>query len=57
MRRTTVSVGDEVFDGLVAVARRRGIKLAEVIREALAAYVSRKSAEDRLTDTIPQPWL
>jgi len=42
MKRTTVFVEDEVLDALQAVARRRGIPLAQVTREALAAYVARQ---------------
>jgi hypothetical protein len=40
MRRTTVFVEDVVLDALRAIARRRGVPLAEVTREALSAYVS-----------------
>lgn len=40
MKRTTVFAEDEVLDALLAMARRRGITLAEITREALAAYVS-----------------
>jgi dephospho-CoA kinase len=39
MRRTTVFAEDSVLDALRAIARRRGITLAEVTREALSAYV------------------
>ncbi|HSB81531.1 MAG TPA: ribbon-helix-helix protein, CopG family [Candidatus Methylomirabilis sp.] len=42
MRRTTVFVEDKVLDALRAIARRRGITLAEVTREALSAYVSKR---------------
>ena len=42
MRRTTVFADDEVLDALLAMARRRGITLAQITREALAAYVSRQ---------------
>ncbi len=41
MRRTTVFADDSVLDALRAIARRRGITLAEVTREALSAYVSK----------------
>jgi hypothetical protein len=41
MKRTTVFADDEVVGALQAIARRRGITLSEVTREALAAYVSR----------------
>jgi hypothetical protein len=44
MKRTTVFVEDRVFDGLRAIARRRGITLAEVTREALSAYVSKHAS-------------
>jgi len=40
MRRTTVFVEDEVLDALQGMARRRGISMAQVTREALAAYVA-----------------
>ena len=42
MRRTTVFAEDTVLDALRAIARRRGITLAEVTREALSAYVSKR---------------
>ncbi len=45
MRRTTVFADDEVLDALQAMARRRGITLAEITREALAAYVSRRQGK------------
>jgi hypothetical protein len=35
------AVEDRVLDGFRAIARRRGITLAEVTREALSAYVSK----------------
>ncbi len=41
MRRTTVFADDEVLGALQAIARRRGVTLSEITREALAAYVSR----------------
>ena len=41
MKRTTVFAEEEVLSALRAIARRRGITLAEVTREALAAYLSR----------------
>lgn len=41
MRRTTVFAEDKVLDALRAIARRRGITLAEVTREALSSYVSK----------------
>ncbi len=41
MKRTTVFADDEVLGALQAIARRRGVTLSEVTREALAAYVSR----------------
>lgn len=50
MRRTTVFADDDVLDALLAIARRRGVTLAEVTREALAAYVSRhRGGRRRLT--------
>lgn len=42
MRRTTVFADDAVLDALRSIARRRGITLAEVTREALSAYVSKR---------------
>jgi len=45
MRRMTVFADDEVLDTLVAMARQRGITLAEIAREALAAYVSRRQGK------------
>jgi ribbon-helix-helix CopG family protein len=42
MRRTTVFAEEKVLDALRAIARRRGITLAEVTREALSAYVSKR---------------
>ncbi len=47
MRRTTIFADDEVLDALSAMARRRGITLAEITREALAAYVSRQQSKRR----------
>jgi len=47
MRRTTVFADDEVLDSLLAMARRRGITLAEITREALTAYVSRQRGKRR----------
>ena len=41
MKRTTIFVEDNVLDALQAAARRRGVSLAQVTREALAAYVGR----------------
>ena len=41
MRRMTVFADDEVFGALQVIARRRGVTLSEVTREALAAYVAR----------------
>ena len=42
MKRTTVFVDDEVIGALQTIARRRGVPLAEIAREALGAYVSRQ---------------
>jgi hypothetical protein len=42
MRRTTIFADDDVLDALSAIARRRGTTLAEVTREALTAYVTRR---------------
>jgi len=42
MKRTTVFVDDEVIGALQTIARRRGVPLAEITREALGAYVSRQ---------------
>jgi predicted transcriptional regulator len=42
MKRTTVFVDDEVIGALQTIARRRGVPLAEITREALGAYVSRR---------------
>lgn len=47
MKRTTVFAEEEVLDALLAIARRRGTTLAEVTREALAAYVSRQRRKRR----------
>jgi predicted transcriptional regulator len=47
MRRTTVFADDEVLDALLAMARRRGVTLAQITREALAAYVSRHHGKRR----------
>lgn len=47
MRRTTVFVEDEVLEALHAMARRRGVLLAEVTREALAAYVVQQRGKRR----------
>ena len=41
MKRTTVFAENTVLDALRAIARRRGITLAEVTREALTAHVSK----------------
>ncbi len=41
MKRTTIFADDEVLGALQAIARRRGVTLSEVTREALAVYVSR----------------
>lgn len=41
MRRTTVFAEESVLNALRAIARRRGITLADVTREALSAYVSK----------------
>lgn len=40
MKRTTIFVEDNVLDALQAMARRRGVSLAHVTREALAAYIA-----------------
>jgi anti-sigma-K factor RskA len=42
MKRTTVFADDEVIGALQAIARRRGVTLSEITREALAAYVTRQ---------------
>ena len=42
LKRTTVSVDEEVIGALQAIARRRGVPLAEIAREAMGAYVSRQ---------------
>ena len=47
MRRTTIFAEDAVLDALLAIARRRGVPLAQVTREALAAYVARQRARRR----------
>jgi hypothetical protein len=47
MKRTTVFAEDEVLDALAAMARQRGISLAEITREALSAYVSRKRGKKK----------
>ncbi len=47
MKRVTVSVNDETLDTFAAMARRRGVTLAEITREALAAYVSGQSRHRR----------
>jgi hypothetical protein len=41
MKRTTVFAEDTLLDALRAIARRRGVTLAEVTRDALSAYVSK----------------
>ena len=46
MRRTTVFADDEVLGALQAIARRRGVTLSEVTREALATYVARSGRKD-----------
>jgi hypothetical protein len=38
---------EEVLDTLAAMARRRGISLAEITREALGAYVSRTQGKKK----------
>ena len=45
MRRTTIFADDALLDALQAIARRRGTSLAEVARDALAAYVARQHAK------------
>jgi hypothetical protein len=47
MRRTTVFVEDDVLDGLRAMARRRGISLAQITREGLATYVALRQGKRR----------
>jgi hypothetical protein len=47
MRRTTVFVDDQVLDTLQAIARQRGVSLAEVTREALGDYVARHRGKRR----------
>ncbi len=42
MRWLTILGEDAVLNALQAIARRRGVPLAEVTREALAAYVDRQ---------------
>lgn len=39
MRRTSITLPDDVEDRLRREARRRGASIAEVVREAIAAYL------------------
>ena len=42
MKRTTIFADDEVIGALQAIARRRGVTLSDITREALTAYVTRQ---------------
>ena len=39
MRRTTVTLPDELVEALVRAARRRNVSASEIIRRALAGYL------------------
>ena len=52
MKRTTVFAENTILDALRAIARRRGITLAEVTREALTAYVSKHRGERKSLSII-----
>ena len=52
MKRTTVFVEDAALDALRAIARRRGITLAEVTREALSAYITKHQARRKTLSII-----
>jgi hypothetical protein len=41
MKRTTIFLREEIEGDLRAIARRQGLPVAEVVREALDEYVSR----------------
>jgi predicted transcriptional regulator len=47
MRRTTIFADEEVLDALLAMARRRGVSVAQIMREALGDYVSRQQGKRR----------
>ncbi|HVZ48039.1 MAG TPA: CopG family transcriptional regulator [Gemmatimonadaceae bacterium] len=44
MKRTTVFLDDKLLRDLKRVARRDGVSVAAVVREAMAAYVARPAA-------------
>ena len=47
MKRTTNLVEEDVVEALQALARGRGVLLAHVTREALAAYVAGRNGRRR----------
>ncbi|MGH8902959.1 MAG: CopG family transcriptional regulator [Egibacteraceae bacterium] len=49
MKRTTIMLPDELDTGLRLEASRRGIALADVAREAIAAYLAREQGRRRLS--------
>jgi len=47
MRRTTISLPDEVSTGLQREAGRRRVPVSQVAREAIEAYLGRPGSERR----------
>jgi predicted transcriptional regulator len=47
MRRTTVSLSDELADALDREARRRSVPASAIARDALAKYLGLGTADDR----------
>lgn len=40
-RRTNVSLTEEMYDALTRLSRERGVPLAYIVRESVAAYLER----------------
>jgi hypothetical protein len=47
MRRTTISLPDELADALAREARRRAVPVSQVARDALANHLGFGDADDR----------
>ncbi len=47
MKRTTISLTDEVASALTREARRRGVSASEIAREALSAHLGMNGDEPR----------
>lgn len=55
--RTQVSLDPQMYEEARAEARRRGISLAQLYREALQLILGRQDSQDSTASVAEQPWM